>query len=101
MLWHARLDLAMHRTLNFYKLSRLRDTIRTSTQPIMFWMRNKTKFMHDFTVPLLVENASLIFILLTVSCGLIAHKTWPNPTLFTKQIVRCFVLIFANGCSCV
>jgi hypothetical protein len=74
-------DRSLWRTLNFNQFPTFSDAIGTSTQKIVYGMGDETQFMYDLTVTLFIEYSSLIFVLLTVPCGGIAHKTWSKPTL--------------------
>ena len=55
-------DSSLWRALDFYKLTRFRNTIWTSTKPFVFRVRTKTYFMDDFIVAFLIENTSLVLI---------------------------------------
>ena len=67
-------DCSLWWTLNLNKLSRLTHTIRTSTEPCVHWMGTETNFVYNLIMSLFVNNASLIFILLTMSGGRVTRE---------------------------
>ena len=102
MLWHNPwFNLTTHWTLDLNQQPAFTDTVWRSTEKLMNLVGNQPNLVYDLSVPFFEENTGFIFILLTMSCGFVTHKTRPHTTLLSKEIVRGLVLIHTNGCRTV